>query len=64
MTVISLIGLGELFGTGECAEIPPVVWSILFGFLTVGTGMAVEEFFEQLVRCLTRTALSLWVMRS
>ena len=49
LTVVALIGRGELFATGECSEIPPVVWAIIFGNLTMSTGYTVEEFFEQMV---------------
>lgn len=49
LTVMYLIGKGELFSKGLCAQIPKLIWAILFGNLTMVIGWGEQFFFQQLV---------------
>lgn len=49
LTVMYLIGQEMLFTDSVCAQIPPVVWAVLFGKLTMVTGWTEDFFMEQLV---------------
>ena len=48
LTVMFLIGKGQLFAEGPCAQIPKLIWAILFGKLTMVIGWTEQFFMEQL----------------
>lgn len=61
LLVMHLIGEGRLFATGLFAQLPKIVWAILFGNLTMCTGDSSEMFMSQLVRLFFCRMHSRWL---